>query len=98
MKFIDIHILLLSDIDIRGNQHRDIALHPKIDNTLKCDVFGRGITYAWICQGCEASRDTATISHGTAVDNSTEEVSCTGSVKCKLVSSVIFVSMSTFFY
>ena len=98
LKFIDIYILLLllSDIDIRGNQQRDISLHPLIDNILKCDVFGRGITYEWSCQECRAENDSATIRSGTGADGSTEEVSCTGEVKRKVTSSAIFVSVSNF--
>ena len=100
LKFTYIHILLLSDIDIRGNHKRDIALHPLINNTLKCDVFGRGITYKWFCQECrvERERESVIILSGTGADGSTEEVSCTGEVECKFTSSVIFVSVSIFHY
>ena len=71
-------------------------MHPLIDNILKCDVFGRGITYEWSCQECRAENDSATIHSGTGADGSSEEVSCTGEVKRKFTSSVIFVSVSNF--
>ena len=73
-------------------------MHPLINNTLKCDVFGRGIRYEWFCQDCQAKGDSVTILNGTAADGSTEEVSCTGMVECKLASSVAFVSMFILFY